>query len=129
MALIVLDTSVVLGGLDPADAHHPAAAAALRRHERDELVLPASAYAEVLVHPIRAGAHAVERVELALTTMAIRVEPLSREIAGRAARIRAAHRIGLPDALVLATGDHLGADVILTADASWGRVSRRVEVV
>ena len=44
--------------------------------------------------------------------------------------LRAAHRaLRLPDALVLATGDVMEADVVLTCDARWGAWSERVEVV
>lgn len=49
MALAVLDASVVIAFRDPADALHARAVAAFRSHRSDELVLPASVYAQVLV--------------------------------------------------------------------------------
>ena len=50
-----------------------------------------------------------------------RIEPASREIGRRAAVIRARHgrRVRLPDALIIATADVLGAERIITADAGW----------
>lgn len=130
MALVVLDASIVVGALEPRDAHHARIVATLKGRRADELVLPASAYAESLVGPLRRGPVATARVDELLARLGARIHPLDVLTARRAAELRAARRsLGLPDALVLATGDVLGADVILTADASWGRVSRRVEVV
>ena len=49
MALIVLDASVIIAHLDPADALHARAVTALTAVSDDDLVLPASALAETLV--------------------------------------------------------------------------------
>ncbi len=51
MGSVVVDASVVLGLLDPADAHHSSATRAVKkvRADGDEIILPASALAEVLV--------------------------------------------------------------------------------
>jgi hypothetical protein len=35
----------------------------------------------------------------------------------------------LSDALVIATGEELSADAVLTADATWPRISRRVRLL
>jgi predicted nucleic acid-binding protein len=130
VALVVLDASVVIGFLDAGDAHHPRAVAALSDRRGDELVLPASAYAEVLVRPYRDGAATVARVERFIADLAIRIVPLSREIARRAAELRGRRpAITLPDAIVLATGDELGATAILTAEESWTKISRRVRAI
>ena len=130
MALTVVDASVVIGFLDGEDAHHRAAIAALDAAGSDELVLPATAYAEVLVAPARRGAAAVDRVDEALAALALRVEPVTPAIARAAATLRARHRsLRLPDALVLAAADVLGAANVLTADRAWSRISRKVRVV
>ena len=93
-------------------------------------MLPATAYAEVLVAPARRGAAAVDRVDEALAALALRVEPVTPAIARAAATLRARHRsLRLPDALVLATADVLGAANVLTADRAWSRISRKVRVV
>ncbi len=128
--MIVLDASVAIGFLDAADAHHAAAVAALTEHESGALVLPASAYAEVLVGAWRRGARAVDAVDEFPTDLAVRVEPLTRDISRHAARLRAAHaRLTLPVALVLATADVLDAGAVLTADRRWPRMTRRARLI
>jgi len=130
VALIVLDASVVIGFLDAADEHHEAAVAALAASASDDLVLPATAYAEILVAPARKGSAAVDRVEEALSALTVRLEPVTPAIARSAATLRARHRsLRLPDALVLATADALGAERVLTADRAWARMSRKVRLI
>jgi len=131
VALVVLDASVVIAFFDQHDAHHAAAVAALEKLIEDELVLPASAYAELLVFPNRrGGAAAVATAKALLVQLPIRVEPIGAAIAERAAALRASTpRLRLPDTLVLATADVLDADVVLTADRGWLKASRRVRTI
>jgi predicted nucleic acid-binding protein len=129
VALVALDASVVIAFLSPKDAHHEAAVSALREHEDDELVLPAVAYAEVLVGPYARGSDAVEVVRGFVADMRISIEPVSDAIAERAAELRAQAKIRMPDALVLATGDVLDADTILTADDRWPKVHDRATLI
>ena len=79
-------------------------------------MVPASAYAEALVGPSRRGAEAIVTVDAFLDAMPVTVEPASREVARAAAALRArhAHRLRLPDALVLATAVVVEADQVLT---------------
>ena len=78
----------------------------------------------------RIGATAVRRTDAFVDAIIDSVEPIDREIAKRAAKLRASHQtIRLPDALVLATGQARGASTILTADRRWAGVDRRVQVV
>lgn len=131
MGLTVLDAGILIAVLDGADLHHAAATRALRtRIDRgDELVLPASAYAEVLVAPYRRNEEAVATVEAFLDALPVRVEPATRAIAARAAELRARHgsRLRLPDALVVATAIDLGAEV-LTTDSRWPSLPLNVAV-
>jgi predicted nucleic acid-binding protein len=130
VALIVIDASVVIGFLDATDEHHAAAVAALGASASDDLVLPATAYAEVLVAPARKGSGAVDRVEEALAALTVKLESVTPAIARSAASLRARHRsLRLPDALVLATADVLGAAKVLTADRGWSRISRKVRLI
>ncbi len=130
MALIVLDASVVIAFLDSSDALHGDAVGALTANRSEDLVLPASAYAEILVAPLRRGMEAVARARQVMADLAIRIEPLTTEVADRAALLRARHAsLRLPDAFVLATGETLEADVVLTADRAWPRVSRRARMI
>ena len=129
MAIVVLDSSVVIALLDAGDAHHTAAVAGIGRARRETLVLPASAYAEILVGPSRRGPESIAVVRRFVSDLGIRIEPLTADVAERAARLRARHGgLRLPDALVLATADALDATV-LTCDRAWPRLSRRARVV
>jgi len=122
MGLTVLDAGVLIGFLDTNDAHHSAASSALRdaRDRADRLVLPASAFAEILVGPSRKGPAAVTVVRDLVGRVPIDVEPLGAEVAVAAAAIRAAHpSLKLPDALVIATAGHLRADYLITTDRNW----------
>jgi predicted nucleic acid-binding protein len=128
VALIVLDASVVIGLLDPHDAHHEAVAETFRAHAAETLSLPASAYAEVLIGPARVGRLESAREDIA--ALGARVSPVDERVAENAARLRARFRsLRLADALVLAEGDSSSADMILTTDRSWASVSRRVRVI
>lgn len=122
MGVTVLDAGVLIGLLDADDVHHEAARDALGvafgRHDR--LVLPASAFAEVLVGPARRGEHAVSVVREVVDRAPIEIEPLGEEIALAAATLRARHRsLKLPDALVIATAVHLECDHLITTDRGW----------
>jgi len=129
VAIVVLDASVIIAFLDAGDAHHTAAGVAVGQAHRETLVLPASAYAEVLVDPWRRGPSAVAVVRRFVGDLGIRIEPLTADIAERAARLRARHRaLRLPDALVLATAEALDTSA-LTCDRSWPRASRRARVI
>jgi predicted nucleic acid-binding protein len=115
---------VVIALLDENDALHERAAAVIQRARSDELVIPASAFAEILVAPYWRRAEAVARFETTLAEVPVRVEPLTATIARRAASLRAAHaRLRLADALVLATAAEVGASVI-TADRALARHTR-----
>ena len=130
MALTVLDASVLIAFLDRSDVHHEAAAGALAARRSDELVVPSSVYAEALVGPLRRGKAAVEKLDSFFADFGMRIEPLSAQIARRAATLRArTASLRLPDAFVLATGDVLEADAVLTADRAWARVSRRARSI
>ena len=133
MGLIVLDAGVVIGIADDADPHHESARAALAdaRAQGDVLVLPVSAYAEAAVHPHRLGRSAVASFDRFIDAMPVRVEEATRAIGAKAASLRAEHgpRLRLPDALVIATAIALGADRLVTTDATWPEIGVRVTVL
>jgi predicted nucleic acid-binding protein len=127
MGLTVLDAGVVIAGLDAEDAHHAAAADALgaARHRGDSFIVPASAYAEILVRPAAKGPATIARVDAALDALPISIADADREIARRAATLRARHpSLRLPDALVIATATELEADHLLTTDQLWNTLRR-----
>lgn len=128
MALIVLDASIVIALLDPKDALHAAALRVSIAHAAEDLRVPASALAETLVVPSRAGR--MDEVRAKIQLLDLGVIPIGEDIAVEAARLRGRHRsLRLPDALVIASGDVLNADSILTGDRTWASVSRRVNVI
>ena len=130
MALVVLDASVVIAFLDPDDALHDAAVEAFTEHQHDELLIPVSVYAEILVAPYRQGGEAVAEVETFLADFAVRIEAMTPATARAAAQLRSKSRsLRLPDALVFATADELAADNVLTGDESWARISGRVRLI
>lgn len=119
MALTVLDAGVVIALLERQDRHHDVAEVAVRAAivGGENLVLPAAAYAEVMVNPSRTGPTAVDIVDAFVDQLPAAVAPVSRQIARRAAAFRSAQRaLRLPDALVLATAAELRADRVLTTD-------------
>jgi predicted nucleic acid-binding protein len=123
MALIVLDASVVIAHLDPNDALHGAATEMLLEYASEDLRLPASAYAESLVDPARKGR--LDEARRAIAALQLQIVPIDAAQAEGAANLRARERgLRLPDALVLACGEQLSADVILTADRRWRRFER-----
>ncbi|MGH7761471.1 MAG: type II toxin-antitoxin system VapC family toxin [Candidatus Dormibacteraceae bacterium] len=132
MGPVVVDASVLVGVLDPQDGHHDAAVQSLRsaRSRGRQIQLPASAFAEVLVGASRLGADAIRRTEAFVDSVVDIVYPIDSDVAKNAAALRASHKsLRLPDALVLAVGRVTGASAILTADARWRSVDRRVQVV
>lgn len=133
MDLTVLDAGVLIAVLNADDVHHGRARGALSaaRDRRDRLVVSASAYAEILVAPLRQGAASGDAVDAFLEALPASVEPATREIARRAAELRARHgtRLRLPDALVVATAAVLGARRVITTDARWPDLGMNVEVV
>lgn len=127
MGLTVLDAGVIIGFLDANDAHHAKARVALgeARDRNDRLVIPASAFAQILVGPSRKGTDAVVAVRDLVDRVPIAIEPLHAEIAAAAAVLRARHRsLKLPDALVIATAGHLDADHLITTDREWPSQSK-----
>jgi predicted nucleic acid-binding protein len=132
MATIVLDAGLVIGLLDPETAsHHRATSAVLElREARDRLLLPSTVLAEVLAGAYRLGPEAVQTVEALVDGLIDRVCEVDREVATTAAGYHASHLfLRLPDALVLAVGQVLGADAVLTLDPQWSSLGGRVRVI
>jgi predicted nucleic acid-binding protein len=125
VARVVLDADVVIAFLDGADDQHSRAVELLRDRLAggDEVLVPASVYAEVLVRPLQRGTAGV--VEEFLSAIQATVVTMDRELAGRAAELRARHRsLRLPDAFVLAVTLQSDA-ALLTYDQRLRRVVAR----
>jgi predicted nucleic acid-binding protein len=74
------------------------------------------------VGPLRVGGDAVEVVDRFAAQL--RIIDLAPDIARLAAELRAARGLKLPDAVIVATGLRIGADVIVTADARWQGIEK-----
>ena len=123
MGLTVLDAGVLIGYLEPADARHAAAREAFHEasRQRDDLVVPASALAEVLAGAWREGPAAVDHVSHVLDRLRVDVIALRSSTASEAGRLRARYgrALKLPDALVVATAVDLHSDRLVTTDRRW----------
>jgi predicted nucleic acid-binding protein len=129
---VVLDSSVVLGVLDPQDAlHRPASEAVVRaRDEGAEFVLPAIVLAEVLVGVARLDPGAIVLRRDQLLAAFGPAHPVDATVATAAAqRYADGPDLRLADALVLAVADVVGADDVLTADTRLQAADARVRLV
>lgn len=125
MGRVALDADVIIAFLDPGDAQHERAVDRLRPllGGGEEILVGASVYAEVMVRPLARGVG--ENVDEFIDAIGATVVPVEREIARRAAGLRARHSsLRLPDALSLATAVSAGADLV-TLDQGLQRVARR----
>ena len=124
--LSVLDASVLIALLDEKDAGRPVARVAVDESKRDhDLLIPVTAFSESIVAPYRRSRRDGQRAEAGLAALGTLVD-VTRDIASRAAQLRASRLIKLPDALILATAMQLAADQILTLDRRWRGVDSRV---
>jgi predicted nucleic acid-binding protein len=133
MGLIVVDAGVIIAVLDATDTHHANARWSLAefRARSDDLILPATVYAEVMVGALAAGASAAATLDEFIDALPARIEPVTRDIARAAGGLRAEHgrRLRLPDALVIATAIVLRADRVITTDSKWPGAPIAVTVV
>jgi predicted nucleic acid-binding protein len=123
----VLDTDVVIGALDRADAHHGAATALLLRLIADGVPRRMSPinYAEALVRPAERGG-ALERAVAALEGLGVELVPPSAVVARDAARIRG-EGVSLADAFAIAAARQVGG-VVASFDRRVQRAARAVGV-
>ena len=122
MAVVLVDSVAVVAYLDAANVFHAAADEAVSDAVREHrLIASAINYAELLTGA-RLGRHDERVVRGFFAELVSDVVPVGREVAERAAELRAATRsLRLPDALVIATAD-LHADVLIGADRRWAKV-------
>lgn len=124
MGRVALDADVLIAFLDAGHDQHARAVELLRPWlgAGGEIVIGASVYAEVMVRPLARGADV--RVDEFIDAIGATVFAVDRDIARRAAGLRARHRsLRLPDALSLATALTAGAELV-TLDQRLRRVAR-----
>lgn len=124
MATVALDADVLIAFLDASDDHHQRAIDLLRPRlgAGDRIVVAAGVYAEILVHPLKRGSD--QAIDDFLTAIGADVVAVDRDIARRAAQLRATHpSLRLPDALSLATAHATKSD-LLTLDRRLQKLAR-----
>ena len=139
MGVVLLDSSAVVGFLQPDDALHDAAFAAIGRavHAGDYLAISAVTWTEILTGAVL-GHREETTVRGFVTDFAIEIAPVDTLVAESAARIRGRHversggrrrsTVSPPDALILATAHvHPGVDRVMGGDARWARVCRSLD--
>lgn len=104
--MIVLDAGVLIGFLEPADAHHERAVALLADAGEPLLVHPIT-LAEVLVGPARA--HREVELDEDLRGLGVQTATIGADEPVLLARLRADTRLQMPDVCVLATALALDA--------------------
>ena len=125
MATVALDADVVIAFLDASDDQHQRAIDVLRPRltTGDRLILAASVYAEILVHPIKRNAD--NAIDEFIGAIGADIIAIDRAIARRAAHLCATHRgLRLPDALSLATALAAGAQ-LLTLDLQLAKIASK----
>lgn len=134
MALILLDSTVIVGVLDADDALHGVSVARVRELLRSErLAASVISYAEVMTGTVL-GHHSTTAVDGFFDRLFRDLLAVDRAVAGRAAAIRGGRTsLPMPDALILATADlNEEIEMVLCADAAWPKVtglSCRVELL
>lgn len=141
MGVVLLDSSAVVGFLQPDDALHETAGTAIADAVRSGRFLAISAvtWTEVLT-----GAKLGHREEAIvrgfMADFAVDVLTVDAAVAERAAQIRARHTeregtgrrgrstVKAPDALILATADlHPDVESVIGGDARWARICRSLD--
>jgi predicted nucleic acid-binding protein len=123
-ALLLVDSAPIIYTLED----HPRLAARFRplfeAHAAGSVRFAVSAVtiAEVLTGPLQAGDEALARRYRALFET-WRIVPLDADVAEGAARLRAAYRLKLPDAVQAASALAINADALVTHDRDFARLS------
>ncbi len=102
--MIVLDASVVIAFLDPADVHHAQASALLDNHAADGFWMHELTLAEVLVGAVRVGRASQLRDEL--NSIGIQTHPSTMQGPLILAELRATIGLKMPDCCVLSVAQH-----------------------
>ena len=123
--MIVLDAAVAIALLDVDDAHHDKAVAIFADSPGEVFVMHPINLAEALVSPARAGRG--EEALAALQAFGVATAEIDGGEALTLARLRAAHRLKMPDTCALALALRLDAPLVTfddRLDRVWGDVRR-----
>jgi predicted nucleic acid-binding protein len=127
---LLIDTSAALAYLTGTEAASPAATElfdGFLATGRDRGALSTVTVGEILVRPFRAGQPAVAVAEGFLRHFAeLELIAVDYLIARRAAEIRAATEMRMPDALILASGMTRAVDILVTNDQALAAAAREM---
>lgn len=132
MGTVALDTSVVVALFDPTDVHHVEVREDLRVRAvaHPDYLVSVVVLAESLVGAAKLGTGKLARARSSFAEAFGVAREVDEQVAEAAAVLRAQHSwLRLPDALILATAQIEGADVVLTVDRRWSKVSGTVQLV
>lgn len=122
---VALDSDAVVGFLDAGDALHHAADATIRELlQREQLVVSAVTYAEVLTGA-RLGHHDEAVIAGFFADLVSAVLPVDERVADIAARLRAQNRtLRMPDAMIFATAEaNAEIERIVTGDTNAAKIT------
>ena len=114
MASVVFDANALIALVDSKNPFHSWAMRTYLTLTGEDLHISSLTYAEVLVHPERAGKTSVFMKNL--SKAGFRVEPLSDTDSVGLAKIRVTSKLKMPDAVVLHLAQSLGARIMTTDD-------------
>lgn len=124
--IVGLDSMILIYWLADDERYAPLIEPLFRgwREQGGRVVASVLAVLETLVGPYRLGESGdAERVRLHLTSLPfLEFEPVTTEIADRAAELRGRRRLRTPDAIHAATALVAGAEVFLTNDRAFERI-------
>ena len=122
-ALVLVDSAPIIYVLEGHPSLGPVFTPLFERQARGELSLAISTVtlAEVLAGPLAAGEEVLAR-RYRDVLASWQVVDLTASIAEAAARLRAAHRLKLPDAVQAASALAIGADALVTHDRDFARL-------
>ena len=118
--VIVCDANVLIGFLDDTDAHHEAIKLFVEENFVEGFAASVLTLAEALVHPAKHNREI--RSEAALRRIGMRFLDLEASDAFALARLRSAHEVRMPDAVVVHTALTMGSK-LATTDRALARVA------
>lgn len=113
--IVVLDAGVLIALSSESDAHHEWAMGMFLHTLSQELSMPALTYAEVMVHPTKAGK--ADEFQQRLAGLHIQVRPCDQSDVADLATLRVDSGLRMPDAVVLHESLRLGATLATTDQA------------
>ena len=125
MAGLILDSDALLAIMNSEDRHHKSIKKRLLQGA-DSLSISVVTYSEALVYPFEEDNY--EAMSLGIQTLVSEIHDVTRSIATKAAQLRAASKLKLPDALISATAIEKGL-TLLTFDEKLARKTPGAELL